>query len=169
MGLLDVFKKTEKVLTIAEAQERLYTSLSEYTGWKFLKSQRCLRKRVENIVFDISFYSSKYNVSGERIESNCEFEFWNKQLDKICNVNSKIGFVFFQPDNDYWYDISTGTKLNAAIDDLKSKIDEYAFPLVKRFEDDYCGAMKYLSSDDMQGLYCLNKFGTFEKMKSLLK
>lgn len=130
MGLLDAFKKKEKILTIAEA---------------------------------------KYNVSGERIETNCEFEFWNKQLDKICNVNSKIGFVFFHPDNDYWYDISTETKLNATIDDIKSKIDEYAFPLAKRFEDDYCGAMTYLSSDDMQELYQLNKLGTFEKMKSLLK
>ena len=82
-------------------------------------------------------------------------------------MNSKIGFVFFRPENDYWYDISTETKLNAAIDDIKSKIDAYAFPLVKRFEDDYCGAMAYLSSDDMQELYWLNKFGTFEKMKSL--
>ena len=167
MGFLDVFKKKEKILTIAESQEKMYTSLSEYTGWKYLKSQHCLRLRVANIVFDISFYSSKYNVSGERIEANCEFEFWNKQFDNICNVNSKIGFVFFRPENDYWYDISTETKLNAAIDDIKSKIDAYAFPLVKRFEDDYCGAMAYLSSDDMQELYQLNKFGTFEKMKSL--
>ena len=45
MGLLDVFKKKEKILTIAEAKERLYASLSEYTGWKFLKSQQCLRKK----------------------------------------------------------------------------------------------------------------------------
>ena len=150
MGFLDVFKKKEKKLTITEAQEKMYTSLSKYTGWKYLKSQHCLRLRVENIVFDISFYSSKYNVSSERIEANCEFEFWNKQFDSICNVNSKIGFVFFQPENDYWYDISTETKLNAAIDDIKSKIDEYDFPLVKRFEDDYYVAMTYLSSDDMQ-------------------
>ena len=118
MGLLDVFKKKEKILTIAEAQEKLYASLSEYTGWKFLKSQHCLRKRVGNIVFDICFYGSKYNVSGEHIEANCEFEFWNKKFSNICNVNSKIGFVFLQPDNDYWYDISTEAKLNAAIDDL---------------------------------------------------
>lgn len=167
MGFLDTFKKKEKILTVAEAQEKIYTSLSEYTGWKFLKSQHCLRKRVGNIVFDISFYSSKYNVSCERIEANCEFEFWNKQFDNICNVNSKIGFVFFQPENDYWYDISTETKLNAAIDDIKSKIVDYIFPLVKRFEDDYCDAITYLSSDDIQELYRLNRFETFEKMKAL--
>lgn len=167
MGLFHVFKKKEKILTVANAQEKLYNSLSEYTGWKFLKSQHCLRKRVGNIVFDIGFYSSKYNLSGEHIEVNCEFEFWNKQFDKICNVNSKIGFVFFHPGNDYWYDISTETKLNAAIADIKKKIDVYAIPLVKAFEDDYDGALSYLSSDDMQLLYCLDKFEVFERMKSL--
>lgn len=167
MEFLDAFKKHEKMLTVAEAQEKIYTSLSEYTGWKFLISQHCLRKKVGNIVFDIRLYSSKYNVSGKRIEANCEFEFWNKQFDSSCNVNSKIGFVFFQPENAYWYDISIETKLTAAVDDIKSKIDDYAFPLVKRFEDDYCGAMTYLSSDDMQELYLLNKFEAFEKMKSL--
>ena len=167
MGLFDVFKKRETILTVAEAQEKLYTSLSEYTGWKFLKSQHCLRKRVGNIVFDINFYGSKYNVSGQHIEVNCEFEFWNKQFDKTCNVNSKIGFVFFQPENDYWYDVSTETKLNAAIDDIKKKIDAHAIPLVKAFEDDYIGAMTFLSSNDMRLLYRLNEFEVFEKMTSL--
>ena len=118
-------------------------------------------------MLDIRFYSSKYNVSGERIEVNCEFEFWNKQYDKICNVNSKIGFVFFQPNNDYWYDISTEDKLNATISDIKKKIDNYVFLLVRVFEEDYCSAIAYLSSDDMQKLYQLKEFETFEKMKSL--
>lgn len=167
MGLFDVFKKEEKVLTIDEVQEKLYTSLSEYTGWKLLKSQRCLRKRIGNIVFDICFYSSKYNVSGECVEANCEFEFWSKEFDKICNVNSKIGFVFFQADNNYWYDMSTETKLNDAIDDIKKKFDDYVIPLIKVFEKDYCDAITYLSSEDMQELYQLNKFGVFEKMKLL--
>ncbi len=165
MGILDLFRVKEKILTIAEAHEKLYTSLSEYTGWKFLKSQYCLRKKIGNIVFDISFYNSKYNASGERIEANCEFEFWNRSFDKTCNVNSKIGFIFFQPDDEYWYDISTETKLNAAIEDIKKKIDVYASPLVKRFEEDYWGAMAYLSRDDVQALYCLDKFDVFEKMK----
>ena len=166
MGLLDAFRKRDKTLTVTEAQEKLYASLSAYTGWKFLKSQRCLRKRIGNIVFDISFYSSKYNASGECIEANCEFEFWNAQFDKSCTVNSKIGFAFFQPPNAYWYDISTETKLTVAIDDIKGKIDAYVIPLVIRFEDDYCEAMNYLSSDEMHALYSLDKFGVFEKMKS---
>ena len=166
MGLFDIFKQKEKMLNVSEAQEILYITLAEYTGWKFLKSQRCLRKNIGNIVFDISFYSSKYNVSGECVEINCEFEFWNKQFDKVCNVNSKIGFVFFQPENNYWYDISTETKLNKVIDELKKKIDDYAISLTKRFEGDYCSAITHLSRDDMQELYSLKKFNVFEKMKT---
>lgn len=46
MGLFDIFKqKEEKILTVSEAQEKLYIALSEYSGWKFLKSQRCLRTK----------------------------------------------------------------------------------------------------------------------------
>lgn len=167
MGLINRFKEHEKILSVSEAQEKLYITLSEYTGWKFLKSKRCLRKNIGNIVFDISFYSSKYNASGECIEMNCEFEFWNKQFDKVCNVNSKIGFVFFQPESGYWYDISTETKLNAVIDELKKKIEDYAISLTKRFEEDYSSAITYLSSDEMQELYSLKSFIAFEKMKTL--
>lgn len=82
-------------------------------------------------------------------------------------MNSKIGFVFFQPANGYWYDISTETKLNMVIDELKQKIEDYVIPLTKRFEDDYCSAIAYLSSDDIQESYSLKKFDAFEKMKTL--
>lgn len=62
--------------------------------------------------------------------------------------------------------IYTETKLHAAIVDLKEKIDDYAIPLVKRFEDDYCDAMVYLSSDDMRDSIHL-RFEVFDKMKEL--
>ena len=39
--------------------------------------------------------------------------------------------------------------------------------LTKKFEDDYCSATTYLSSDDMQGLYNLKKFEVFGKMRTL--
>lgn len=77
-----------------------------------------------------------------------------------------IGFVSLQPKNNDWYDIYTETKLHAAIVDLKEKIDDYAIPLVKRFEDDYGDAIAYLSDDDMRDLYHL-RFGVFDKMKEL--
>lgn len=148
-----------------EQQEKLCNMLAEYTGWKFLKSQRCLRKRIGDIVFDINFYSSKYNLSGEGVEVNCEFEFWNRKLDKVCNVNSKIGFVFFRSENNNWYDITTERRLMSTCDELKAKIDEYVIPVCKRFEEDYGSAIKYLSNEDMQEVYSLRMFGAFEKMK----
>lgn len=164
MRLFDKLRKQEKILDVSEAQQKLYSSLTEYTGWKFLKSQRCLRKNINNIVFDIAFYSSKYNHSGEHIDINCEFQFWNKEFDKNCNSNSKIGFIFFKPKNNYWYDISTETSLKCVIDELKCNIDKYAITLTNKFEENYNNAISYLLNDDIQELYNLKKFKVFNKM-----
>lgn len=161
MGL---FSKKDKKMTISEANELVYASLIEYTGWKFLKSQRCLRKTIDNIVFDICFYSSKYSHSQEYIGINLEFEMWNKKFDKLCNVNSKIGYVFFKPENDEWYDISTEKQLNLVIDDLKNKINEYVFPLIEYFENDYSSAIIYLSKEENINKYNIKRFNTFDKM-----
>ncbi len=166
MGLFDKLKKQETILNVSEAQQKLYSSLTEYTGWKFLKSQRCLRKNIDNIVFDIVFYSSKYNCSGKHIEVNCEFLFWNKDFDKTCNVNSKIGFILFKPNNNYWFDISTNVKLEDVIEELKSKIDKYVFPLINKFEENYDNSIIYLSDDNTQELYNLKNFAVFEKMEN---
>lgn len=161
MGL---FSKKDKKMTILEANELLYSSLIEYTGWKFLKSQKCLRKSIDDIVFDICFYSSKYNHSEEYIGINCEFEMWNKKFDKICSVNSKFGYVFFEPEKEYWYDVSTEEQLKWVIEDLKDKINEYVFPLIKEFENDYDSAIMYLSREENINKYKINKFVTFDKM-----
>ena len=82
-------------------------------------------------------------------------------------MNNKIGFVSFQPEGHYWYDVSTEKKLTAVIDELKMKIDDCVFPLINRFEDDYYSAIVYLSNDDMQEFYHLNKFDTFKRMNAL--
>ena len=70
------------IFAVDEAIEKLITSLSEAIGWKYLKSQRCLKKTVGDLVFEIDFYSSKWNSSHERVEINAGFSMWNKSYDK---------------------------------------------------------------------------------------
>ena len=50
------------IFAVDEAIEKLITSLSEAIGWKYLKSQRCLKKTVGDLVFEIDFYC-KYLLS----------------------------------------------------------------------------------------------------------
>ena len=55
----------EDMLNVAEAKTRLIQELSEITGFKYLKSG-VLKKTVKDIVFEINFFSSKWNESGQR-------------------------------------------------------------------------------------------------------
>lgn len=61
----------EDMLNVAEAKTRLIQELSEITGFKYLKSG-VLKKTVKDIVFEINFFSSKWNESGQSIEINAE-------------------------------------------------------------------------------------------------
>lgn len=164
MKLFNIFKQKEKIYTVLEAKQILYDSLTKYTGWQFLKGQQCLRKKIEDMVFEIQFYSSKYNSSNVSVEINCEFLFWNRKYDNMCNINSKIGFIFFTPEKEYWYDISTETKINLTIKALKDKIDKYVKPLTNEFEKDYDKAIQYLSNKNIQEIYNLKKFKAFYKI-----
>lgn len=158
----------ETKLTVTQAKEKLYAELTAVTGWKFLKSQPCLKKVVKDIVFDIQFYASKYN-SSESVEVNCEFRIWCKRFDKQCNVNSTIGFYSFQPPNGYWYDISTQAKLDETLAELNAQFNKYAAPLVAEFEKDYDSAIRHMGDEDMQKLYHIQHFAnSLSKLQSQL-
>ena len=98
--------------TVDEALEILFKRLESEIGWKYLKSQRMLKKAVKNLVFEINFYTSKWNVSHKNIEVNAEFRLVNKDYGKLpSNVNNIVAWMAYQPDT-YWYDITTEEKLN---------------------------------------------------------
>ena len=46
---------------------------AEYLLLKYLKSQKCLKKVVNNLVFEIDFFSSKWNKSYEIIDIEASF------------------------------------------------------------------------------------------------
>lgn len=58
----------EKKFTVEEAQDKLYTALAEETSFKYLKSQKCLKKVVNNLVFEIYFFRVNGINLGVRID-----------------------------------------------------------------------------------------------------
>lgn len=62
-----------KLLSVEEAENTVYSALETFTGWKFLKSSRCLKKKVKDLEFRIHFFSSKWNKSYEYTGINAGF------------------------------------------------------------------------------------------------
>ena len=134
----------EKIFTVDEAQDKLYTALAEATSFKYLKSQKCLKKVVNNLVFEIDFFSSKWNKSYEVIDIEAHFVLTNKKYGKE-RVNNVIAEKSFCPKSG-WYNISTQTSWNKTYNDLKNEF-AVIVDLCNRFEDDFLSAIEYLYNE----------------------
>lgn len=143
----------DKFLSVEEAMEGLCQYLSAQTGWKYLKSRRCLKKSVEDLIFEIRFRSSKWNLSYQSVEIDCELRFWTKKIDKACNTHSSVGFYKFDPPTGVWWDISTESRLAETREQLKTAIMTYAVGLYREFEDNYVEATKKLMDDEIFDAY----------------
>lgn len=138
----------EYIFSVEEATQKLFSNLSEATGWKYLKSQRCLKKTVEDLVFEIDFFSSKWNLSHQSVEVNAEFSISYKSYGKL-PVNNVIATMSYRPElyspnGGYWYDISTEEKLVSVFEDLNNRIQNTAVSLCTKFENDYLAATENL-------------------------
>lgn len=136
------------IYSVEEATQKLYAELTEATGFKYLKSQQCLKKTVKDLVFEIQFFTSKWNQSHERVEVNAEFRLWCKRYGKL-PVDNVIATIAYQPkqsfsDDGYWYDISSEEKLSAAFKELNDRIQSTAVMLCVRYEEDYNAATEEL-------------------------
>ena len=138
----------EYIFSVEEATQKIFIGLSEATDWKYLKSQHCLKRTVKDLVFEIDFFSSKWNLSHQRVEVNAEFKLWCKNYGKL-PVNNVIATMsyhpeLYDPNGGYWYDISTEEKLLSAFEDLNSRIQNTAVSLCTQFENDYLAATENL-------------------------
>ncbi len=134
--------KESNILNVEDAKTRLIQELSEVTGFKYLKSGT-LKKAVKDIVFEINFFSSKWNASGQSIEINAELRLIYKKFGKL-PVNNVVASMSYHPENGYWYDISTEGKLLETRNVLEKCFQETVLDLVRRFENDYNLAIQYL-------------------------
>lgn len=132
----------DNILNVEEAKTRLIYELSIITGFKYLKSG-VLKKTVKDIVFEINFFSSKWNVSGQSIGINADLRLVYKKYGKL-PVDNVIASMSYNPTDGYWYDISTESKLHETRSILEQRFRETAMDLANRFEDDYDAAIQYL-------------------------
>ena len=138
----------EYIFSVEEATQKLFTRLSETTGWKYLKSQQCLKRTVKDLVFQINFFTSKWNISYERVEVSAEFKLWCKSYGKL-PANNVIAMMSYCPERctsngGAWYDISTEEKLLATFDELNRKIQQTAGSLCAQFEQYYLRGVENL-------------------------
>lgn len=139
------------IFSVEEATQKLLTRLSESTGWKYLKSKQCIKKAVKDLVFEINFFSSKWNLSHQRVEVSAEFRLSCKNYGKL-PANNIIAMISYHPelhnsDNGNWYDISTEEKLLSVFEELNRRIQQTAGSLCAQFEQDYLGAVESLFLD----------------------
>lgn len=133
----------------------MFTSVKEYIDsficeindeiqWKYLKSNRELKKKINDIVFSIDFFSSKYNDMDTQIEINCDCCVWCRAYDKSSSTHSVIMHLQLLKDHEYWCDIT-----NDNCDKVKSKliaeIKEKIIPLTDIFEKDYKSGIQALA------------------------
>lgn len=137
----------DNFFSVEEAQTKLYTALAETIGFKYLKSQRCLKKTVSDLVFEIDFYSSKWNRSGESVKIEASFVIMCKRYGKE-RINNVIAEKWYRPgpESGYWYDVSTQSSLEATYERLKEEL-AIAVDLCHRFETDHISATEYLFAE----------------------
>lgn len=134
----------EGVLNVEEAKARLIGELATITGFKCLKSG-ILKKTIKDIVFEINFFSSKWNASGQSIEVNADLRVVYKKYGKLpSNVNNIVASMSYRPPGGYWYDISTEGQLIETKDILGQSFRETAMDLANRFDEDYTATIQYL-------------------------
>ena len=133
-------------LSVEEALSAVYADLEGFTGWRFLKGQRCLKKKVKDMEFCILFFTSKWNRSYEYIGLNAEFRLIYKKLGKL-PVQNTAAYYEYRPragEDTYWYDISAEDKLAAVTGILKDEVRNTAMRLAERMEEDREGTVRSL-------------------------
>ena len=142
----------EEFLSVQDATNKVFTELEEFTGWKLLKSQRRLKKKIGSLELYIDFFTSKWNTSYRYVGLNAEFSMAYKKLGKL-PFKHIVAYCAYHPltgDDLYWYDISTTDKLEAVIDELKQRIQNTALTLEKQIENDLENAVQSMLDDHFE-------------------
>lgn len=117
--------------------------LSEATGFKFLKGRLALKKTVGQIVFEVLFFSSKWN-DADNIEINADFRVSYKKYGVASTIHSIIASKSIEPENNCWFDISTEEQFDKTFQLFEEKINMLAVDMSDRFEEDFNLACEYL-------------------------
>ena len=119
------------------------SKLSETTGYKYLKSRRSLKKTIGQIVFEVLFFSSKWN-DDNNIEINVDFRVSYKKYGAASTAYSVVASKSFENNKEYWYDISNESKFDEVMKYFETELQTTAVDLSHRFDKDFTAACQYL-------------------------
>lgn len=130
--------------TAKEYIDSFIEDINKEINWKYLKSGRRLKKQIKDIVFQIDFYSSKFNGMDLRIEIRSECRVWCRKYGKALTIDNGIAFIPFLTDEGYWWDITSEENREIVFDLLMKEIRAKALPAEAEMEKDYNNGLRYL-------------------------
>ncbi len=119
------------------------SKLSEAIDYKYLKSSRSLKKTIGQMVFEVLFFSSKWN-DDYNIGINADFRVSYKKIGAPSTINGIVACKSFQSEKDYWYDISSEDKFDEILNYFEMELQRTAVDLSDRFNKDFKDACRYL-------------------------
>lgn len=119
------------------------SKLSETTGYKYLKSRSSLKKTTGQIVFEVLFFSSKWN-DDNNIKINADFRVSYKKYGAASTAYSVVVSKNFENNKEYWYDISNESKFDEILKYFETELQTTAVDLSDRFDKDFKAACQYL-------------------------
>jgi len=123
-------------MTTADVINSFIEKIALEIDWKYLKSQRCIKKTLGKLVFEIDFFLSKWNTVNNIIEINADFSVWTKEYDKTCNINSIVCSLSYRNGDKYWFDITTSDSQCETYKTIIAQIKDTALLLYGQFEAD---------------------------------
>ncbi len=126
--------------TVKEYIDSFIMDVNQIIKWKYLKSRRELKKQINELVFQIDFYSSKYNYCSD-IEIRSECRIWCKRYDRSLTMKSGIAGIPFRTDAEYWWDITDENSREKVFLSMIEGIKTKVLPVVEELEKDYSSGL----------------------------
>lgn len=139
----------ENYLSIEEAETALLSAISNELDFQYLKSKKCLKKVMKDLVFTIDFYMCKWNKAGDKIEVNAGFHIFYKKYGKL-PAESVVASKMYKPEDKEWFDITSRDKLNGVIIVLSEIFRDEVLDIYNRFEENFVEAVKFLLNDKFE-------------------
>lgn len=125
------------ITSVKESIDLFINDINNEINWKYLKSSRKLKKQINDIVFEINFYSSKYNGNDAHIEIRSECRVWYRKYDKSLTVKSAIATIAFLTDKKYWWDITRERNRKSTLQSLIQEINAKVISCTSEMETDF--------------------------------
>ncbi|MCM1214564.1 MAG: hypothetical protein NC331_03550 [Lachnospiraceae bacterium] len=132
------------ITSVKEYLDSFINDINTAINWKYLKSSRKLKKQIGDIVFEINFYSSKYNSVDSHIEIRSECRVWYRKYDASNTVKSGIAYIAFLEKKQYWWDIAREKDRNAILQSLLQEINTKVIPFTSEMEADFDSGLLHL-------------------------